>query len=375
MKQWKILMMAILVCGLAACSKAKGDEIVIGQYASMTGNTATFGQDSHDGVKMAVDEVNQSGGLKGKKVKLVLEDDQSKPEEAKAAVLKLIQRQGVVALIGEESSGRTLAAAPEAQKRRIPMISPYSTNPKVTEIGDYIFRACYIDPFQGEQMARFAMGDLHLKKFAILKDMKNDYSVGLAQFFAETIKKMGGEIVAEESYGEGDVEFRSQLTTIKTKAPEAVFVPGYYTEVGLIARQARELGITVPLLGGDGWDSPKVIEIGGKFLNNSYFSTAFSVDDPDFTVRQFVDRFKQRYGRVPSGVSAMGYDAARILLDAIKRAQTLDPTSIRDALAATKDFVSVTGKMTMGPDRNIRKRMAIIKVDGGRPTFYKAVNP
>lgn len=371
----KRFVMMVAVLAAAACSKPATDDIVIGEYGSMSGNTASYGQESHDGVVMAIDEANQSGGVLGKKIKLLLEDDQSKPEEAKSAVLKLIEREKVVALIGEVSSGRTLAAAPEAQKRKIPMISPFSTNPKVTEVGDYIFRACYIDPFQGEQAAKFAVTELKLKKFAILKDVKNDYSVGLAKIFADTAKKLGGEIVAEEAYSEGDVEFRSQLTTIKAANPDVIYIPGYYTEVGLLARQARELGLKMPLLGGDGWDSPKVIEIGGKSIDNTYYSTAFVADDPDPAVQAFIKRFEKRYRHAPSGISVMGYEAARLLLDAIRRAGSTDPQKIRDALASTKDFVSITGKMTVGPDRNMRKRLVMVKINSGKPQFFTAINP
>lgn len=375
MNRWKFVVGLMMVMCVVSCSKSGNNEIVIGEFLPMTGDLATYGQDAHAGVAMAVDEVNQSGGFLGKKVKVVTEDDQSKPEEARTAALKLIQRHGAAVLIGEMASGNTLAAAPEIQRRRIPMVSPAATNPKVTEVGDYIFRACFTDPYQGEQMARFAITQLQLKKIAILKDVKSDYSIGLAQVFADTVKKLGGEIVAEEAYSAGDVEFRSQLTTLKAKDPQALFIPGYYTEAGLIARQARELGITAPLLGGDGWDSPKTIEIGGKGVNNSYFSAAFSVDDPDFTVRQFVDRFKQRYGRVPSGMAVMGYEAGRMVLDAIKRAGSIDPVKIRDALASTRDFVSVTGKMTVGPDRNVRKRLVVTHITDGRPKFFTGIQP
>lgn len=373
--RWKSVAATMLIFAAVACAKKNVNEIVIGEYSSMTGNTASFGQESHEGVMMAVDEANQTGGVLGKQIRLVLEDDQSRPEEAKAVVLKLIQRHKVVALIGEVSSGRTLAAAPEAQKRKIPMISPFSTNPKVTEIGDYIFRACYIDPFQGEQTARFAVEKLKLKRFAILKDVRSDYSVGLAHYFSDTVKKLGAEVVAMEGYGEGDVEFRSQLTTIKATAPDAIYIPGYYTEVGLIARQARELGIRVPLLGGDGWDSPKVIEIGGKAVDGSYYSTAFVADDPDPAVQEFIKKYEWRHHRSPSGIVVMGYEAARLLIDAIRRAGTTDAAKIRDALADTRDFKSVTGTTTMGPDRNVRKRLVIVKIADGKPRFFAAINP
>lgn len=373
--KFKRLAVAATMLAVVSCAKTNSNEIVIGEFNSLTGGTATFGRDSHDGIVLAIDDQNAKGGLLGKKIKLITEDDQSRPEEAKSAVLKLIERQKVVALLGEAASGKSLAAGPEAQRHKIPMLAPSSTNPKVTQIGDFIFRACYIDPFQGEQMALFAVNTLHLKKIAIFKDVKNDYSVGLAEVFAAAVKRLGGEIVATESYSEGDVEFRSQLTSIKSTAPQAVFVPGYYTEVGLIARQARELGLTVPFLGTDGWDSSKTVEIGGDAVNNSYYSTAFATDDPEPKVQQFITTFKTRYGHVPSGIAVLGYEGARMMLDAIRRAGTTDSVKIRDALAATKDFESVSSKVTVGPDRNLRKRLVIVKIDGGQSKFYTAINP
>lgn len=371
----KRIIIYTLLLGTIACSKAPTNEILIGEYLPMSGDLATYGQDAHSGVTMAVDEVNAAGGILGKKIKLITEDEQSKPEEARTAALKLIQRHGVSVLIGDMASGSTLAAAPEIQRRKIPMVSPASTNPKVTEVGDYIFRTCFTDPFQGEAMGKFAVDSLHLKKFAILKDVKSDYSMGLAQNFTATIKRLGGEIVAEEAYSSGDVEFRSQLTSIKSKNPEAIFIPGYYTEIGLVARQARSLGLSIPLLGGDGWDSPKTIEIGGSDINGSYFSTAFVAADPDAGVQAFIKRFEALYHRVPSGMAVMGYEAARLVMDAITRAGSTDPAKIRDALAATKDFVSVTGKMTVGPDRNMRKRLVIVKIADGKPNYFVAINP
>src|SRR5437867_3036903 len=260
----------VVAASLWACREQKaGDSggaepIRVGHVASLTGDTATFGQSTDRGMRMALEEINARGGALGRPIELLSEDDRSITEEARTAAQKLLQRDQVVALLGEIASSRSLAAAPEAQRARVPMISPGSTNPKVTEVGDYIFRACFIDPFQGTVMARFAREQLDVKKVAILFDFKQDYSVGLADYFRDTFKKLGGEIVAEERYTSGDIEFRAQLTTIRAAQPDAIFVPGYYTELGLIAKQARELGIDVPLLGGDGWDSEKTLEIGGK---------------------------------------------------------------------------------------------------------------
>jgi branched-chain amino acid transport system substrate-binding protein len=359
---------------LTACKKAE-NVILIGEYGSLTGGTATFGQSTHHGIMIATEEINNQGGLLGKKVKIVTEDDQSKPEEAKTAVLKLIKQNQAIAILGEVASSRSLAAAPECQKAKVPMISPASTNPKVTEVGDYIFRACFVDTFQGEAMAKFAFNNLKVRKVAILKDIKNDYSVGLAEFFEKTFKQLGGEIIATESYSEGDIEFRAQLTSIKAKSPEAVYVPGYYTEVGLISRQARELGITVPMLGGDGWDSPKTLEIGGSTVNNCYFTNHYAADDPNPLVQGFIEKYKKNYGTVPDAMAVLGYDAANILFDAIKRAGSADSSKIRDALADTKKFPGVSGEITIDKNRNAEKRIVILKIEEGKIKFAEGMSP
>jgi branched-chain amino acid transport system substrate-binding protein len=274
------------------------------------------------------------------------------------------------------ASSRSIAAAPLCQRARVPMLSPASTNPKVTQIGDYIFRACFIDPFQGAAVANFAMNDLKLRKFAILYDVKNDYSVGLREFFTEVVKKNGGQIVADESYGEGDTEFKAQLTKIKNAAPEAIFVPGYYTEVGLICRQARELGIGVPLMGGDGWDSDKTAEIGRDAVNGCYFSNHYSAEEKRPEVKQFVEAYRAKYGgKTPDAMAILGYDAMRIMADAITRAGSTKGRAIRDALAATKDFKGASGTITIDKDRNARKPIVILKIEGGQFKFVTSINP
>jgi branched-chain amino acid transport system substrate-binding protein len=253
------------------------------------------------------------------------------------------------------------------------MISPASTNPKVTEVGDYVFRTCFIDPFQGAVMARFAVQELGAKRVAVLFDFKQDYSVGLADFFRRTFAELGGEIVADERYTSGDIEFRAQLTTIRAASPDAVFVPGYYTELGLIAKQARELGLTVPLLGGDGWDSEKTLEIGGDAVEGYYFSTHYSAESDDPRVQSFVLRYKEAYGSVPDAMGALGYDAAKLLADAIARAGSTDGAGLRDAIAATRDFGGITGRITIDPRRNAHKDAVVIKIEDGRFRFYKNV--
>ena len=361
-----------LACGRRDASKS---EIPIGEYSSMTGTTATFGQSTDQAIRMAVDEINQAGGVLGKSIRLYLEDDQSRPEEAATAATKLINQNHVVAMLGEVSSSRSLAAAPICQANRVPMVSPSSTNPRVTRIGDYIFRVCFIDSFAGGVMAKFTARSLKLKRVAVLTDVRNDYSVGLHTYFREEFRKLGGEIVAEQSYSEGDSDFHAQLTQIKSATPEAIYIPGYYTEVGTIARQARELGIRVPLLGGDGWDSPKLWEIGGEALNGCYLANHYSVDDPSPAVQSFVAEYRRRYKAAPDALAALGYDAARILFDAMRRAGSTSPEKVRDALARTKNFPGVTGAITLNADRNPVKSAVVLKVENGKFVYVETVNP
>lgn len=371
---------AALALAAASCTKkqqaqAPSDTIKIGEVGSMTGNQATFGTSTHEGITLAIDEINAAGGVKGKKLELVSLDDQGKPEEAATAVTKLITQDKVTAILGEVASSISLAMAPIAQGNKVPMITPSSTNPKVTEQGDYIFRVCFIDPFQGTVMARFATETLKVKKVAVLRDVKSDYSMGLANFFIETFKKSGGEILMDQSYSQGDIDFKSQLTAIKAKAPEAIFVPGYYTEVGLIARQARELGIKAPMMGGDGWDSPKLMEIGGQALEGSYFSNHYSSEDQSPVVQGFITKFKARFNRIPDGLAAAGYDATKILADSMSRAASLDGQALRDAIAATKGHVGVTGNITIDSNRNAVKSAVVLKIAGGQMKYQSTIAP
>jgi branched-chain amino acid transport system substrate-binding protein len=360
----------------SATNSPEGSEILIGEYGSMTGSESTFGVSTHKGVLMAIDEVNKAGGIKGKKIQLKHYDDQGQAAEAVTTMTKLITQDKVSLVIGEVASSRSIAAGAIAQQYKIPMVSPSSTNPKVTQVGDYVFRVCFIDPFQGAVMARFAINNLKLKRAAVFRDIKADYSVGLANFFLEEYKKMGGEVVADVSYASGDMDFKSQLTSIKGKNPDVLFVPGYYTEVGLVARQARELGLKAVLLGGDGWDSEKLTEIGGEAIVGGYYSNHYSHEDKSPVVQNFVAQFKARYGDVPSGLAAQGYDAAMVAFDAMKRSPDLSPKSLRDALAQTKNFQGVTGMITINEDRNAVKPAVVLKVVGPQKTSYvTTINP
>lgn len=370
----KTLILSLLATfGLIASSFA-ADEIVIGEFASLTGGNASFGQSSHKGTQLAIDEINASGGLLGKKVKLITEDDQSTAGQPATIVQKFISQDKVIAVLGEVASSKSLEAAPICQQNKIPMISPASTNPKVTEVGDYIFRVCFIDPFQGTVMAKFAQSK-GWKRVAVLTDVKQDYSVGLAKFFIEGFKKNGGEIVKEQSYSSGDKDFKAQLTSIKSLKPDAIYVPGYYGEVALIAKQAKLLGIKVPLLGGDGWEGDSLLKVAGNSLDGSYFSTHFSTDDSSPAVKSFVEKYKAKNGNVPDAMAALGYDSAMILAEAIKKAGTTDGDKIRDALATTKDHPGITGSITLDEQRNARKSAVILTIADGGFKFNQTVAP
>jgi branched-chain amino acid transport system substrate-binding protein len=372
----KMILTAILALSfLGGCTKKDTNEIKIGHFASMTGSEATFGISTDEGIRLAFDEINAAGGIKGKKIKLITMDNQGKAEEAAAVVTRLIEQEKVVAIMGEVASSRSLAAAPIAQAKKIPMISPSSTNPKVTEVGDYIFRTCFIDPFQGTVMAKFAFDNLKAKKVAILRDVKSDYSVGLADYFAIKFKELGGEVVADLSYQSQDVDFKGQLTQIKSKNPDAIMIPGYYTEVGLIARQARDLGIKAHLLGGDGWDSPKLSEIGQKAIDGGYFSNHFSNESTEPTAVEFMNKFKAKYNKTPDGLSSVAYDAAKILAKAMENATELTPTAIRNELAKIKDFQGATGKITIDEKRNATKSAVVVQVQGTANKYVTTINP
>ena len=356
--------------------KDKADNVIrVGEVGSFTGENATFGISTHQGIELAFKEINANGGVKGKQIELIKYDNQGKDEEAATVTRRLVTQDKVVAILGEVASRRSLVMAPIAQEAKVPMVSPSSTNPKVTATGDYIFRVCFIDPFQGTVMAKFALEQLKIKKVAVFRDVSNDYSVGLADFFIETFVKNGGEIVVDESYVEKDIDFKAQLTKIRGKNPEAIFIPGYYGNVGLIARQARELGIKAPLLGGDGWDSPKLFEIGGASLEGSYMSNHYSPEDQAPVVQNFIKKYQEAYGVVPDGLAAMGYDAAKILADAMGRTETMGSDNIRAALAATKDYPGVTGKISIDDKRNSVKPAVVLKVENGGFKYVTTVQP
>jgi branched-chain amino acid transport system substrate-binding protein len=354
------------------------NEIVIGEYGSMTGSEAVFGQSTHNGLTMAIEELNAKGGIKGKTIRLVNYDDQGKTSEVGTAVTRLITNDNVLAIVGEVASSLSIAGGQIAQQHGVPMISPSSTNPKVTETGDYVFRVCFIDPFQGYVMARFATdpkekSGLGIKKVAILIDQRQAYAQGLGKNFEESLVKLGGQVAGKESYQGGDQDFSAQLTRIKAQGPEAIYVPGYYTDVANIAKQVRGLGITVPLLGGDGWES--VQEIGGDAISGSYYSNHYSSDENRPEVRNFVERYEKKYGRKPDSLAALGYDSMMLIKDAYERAAEPTRKGLRDALATTKGFQAVTGKITIDQNRNPQKPAVVLKIAGKTTTTAASIAP
>jgi branched-chain amino acid transport system substrate-binding protein len=363
----------------APAAKAEAGPIVIGHVTSLTGETATFGEGANNGVKLAIDEANAAGGVKGRKLALEVMDTQGKPEETATAATRLINEKKVALLIGELGSSRTLALAPIADTNQVPAITPASTNPKVTKDGEktrpYMFRVCFIDPFQGTVMAKFARQNLKVAKAAIVRDVGNDYSVGLADYFAKTFKELGGEIVADVSYKAGDQDFKAQLTKVKGTQPELVYVPGYYTDVALLARQARELGLKVPLAGGDGWDSAKLYEIAQGAVDGSFFTNHYTVENPSPVVQGFVKKYEATYHAKPDAFGALGYDAARLAIDAMGRASELTPKAVRDAIEATSTLQGVTGTLRLDADHNPVKSAVILGIDKNAPKYVATVEP
>jgi branched-chain amino acid transport system substrate-binding protein len=349
--------------------------IVVGYYGDLTGRTSNFGQSTKRGVEMAADEINKAGGINGRQIQIIPEDDEGRPEKAATVVTKLIDQDRVIALLGEVASGNTLAAAPKAQAARVPMISPSSTNPAVTQVGDYISRVCFIDPFQGEVMAKFAANTLKAKSAAIMLDFNSPYSRGLTDFFEASFTKLGGQVLDKQSYTQGDRDYKGQLTAIRSKNPDVIYVPGYYGEVGVIAKQAEQLGIKAPMLGGDGWDATQLWDLGGTSLNGDFISNHYSVDDPSPAIQKFVADYKARNGTVPDALAALGYDAMKVLADAITRAGTTEGPKLRDAINGTKNFPGVTGTITIDADRNAVKPAVVLKLQDRKYIYQETIYP
>jgi len=373
-----LLIMIGLGIGLGCSKRTK--EIRIGGIFPMTGGSATFGKSSKEGMQIAVDEFNEKGGIAigGKKllVKPIYDDTAGQPEQAANAARKQIDQNKVSAIVGAVMSMNSLAIAPICQSKGIPMISPASTNPEVTKKGDYIFRVCFLDSFQGVILARYALNDLNVVKAAILYNNANDYNKGLAKFFAEEFENLGGEIVANEAFTDEEktVDFKAQLTNIKSAEPEFLYLPNYYAASAMIMKQADEIGLDVPAGGGDGWDSPQLVEIGGKSVEGGVFSNHFAKDDPKPEVKNFVEKYKKLYGAEPDALASLAYDAAFVLLSAIEKAGSMKGAEIRDVLKNSQ-ISGVTGNISFDAERNPIKSAVILQIRDGKQNYLTTVNP
>jgi branched-chain amino acid transport system substrate-binding protein len=344
----------------------KGDTIPIGIIASMSGPEKPWGDESKNGAALAVEEFNAAGGLNGMKVELIAQDTAGQPEQGKSATERLISSNKVLAVLGEVASGVTKPSADVCQQKGVPIVSIGSTRIDITNTGDMVFRVCYTDDFQGGMMAKLAYDDLGLRRVAILTDKKLPYSTGLSNNFRDVFTKLGGQIVTEEFYEKGQTDFKAQLTNIKAKNPDGLFCSGYFTEIGPIARQKREVGLEVKMFGGDGWDSNELLQSGGEGLMGTYYSNHYSNLEDRPEVKNFVENFKKKYGREPANaMAALGYDAAAVVLDALKRSKGLTSHDLRDAIAETKDFAGVSGTITIGPDGNAHKPGLVLTAEAG----------
>lgn len=367
----------------ASATSTGGDKsgpIAVGHFGSMTGSEATFGQSTDNGIRLAVDELNAAGGVKlpgggTRQVRLITYDTRGQASEAGAAVTRLISSDNVVAVLGEVASSLSLAAGPVAQQAGVPMISPSSTNPKVTEIGDMVHRICFIDPFQGYVGAAFLKNDLKLNRVAVVFDQAQAYSTGLKDNFITAFKEMGGEVTTTIAYTGGDVDFSAVVSQAKDTNPDAVFLPGYYTDVANFAVQARKAGLTVPLMGGDGWDSVKLAEIAGPAIEGCYYVNHYSTGEDRAELKEFLKKYEAKYGAVPDALAAQGYDAMMVLADSMGRAKSLKGADLAKAIASTKDFNGVTGKLSLDANRNARKAAVVVQMKGGVPTFVTSIAP
>ncbi len=390
MKKWKKLAtaaMAAMLCAslLTGCGGEKkqaadaGDTIKVGGAFELTGNVANYGKSIESGVKLAIDEINEKGGVNGKKLALVESDNKSEPAESGNSVTKLVTQDKVIAVLGPATSGCVNAATPITTANKIPHIAPAATAPSITvengKVKDFVFRACFIDPFQGQVMAVFADKTLKVKNVAIFYDSSSDYSKGLAEVFQKTLEGKGGKVVAKEAFLGKDVDFKSALTKLKAANPEAIYVPGYYEEVSKIIKQAREIGITCPMLGSDGWESPKLAEIAGKdALKDCYYVSAFNAQDKDESVQSFIKLYKSKYQKDPDIFAMQGYNAGLVLIDALKRAGTTDGTKLAKAIAETKDLPIASGKLTFDAEHNPVMPALIISLEGGVPTLKEKIS-
>ncbi|MCL2777664.1 MAG: ABC transporter substrate-binding protein [Polyangiaceae bacterium] len=370
-----VLVAAIVAASAVGCAKKSGNDIKVGAYLSLSGPDSTFGTDTRAGIELALSEVNATGGIQGKKVRVLYEDDKSTTQEASQKVRQLIDRDKVVAVLGEVASSRSLAGGLVANTKRVPLITPSSTAVEVTQGRDWVFRVCFTDDQQGRVAARFVKNDLKKTKVGIFFAAQDTYSSGLAKSFRDEFKKLGGEIVVDKGYQKGETNFTTYLNELKANHPEIVFVPNYYNEMVQIARQAKQVGLPgSTFVGGDGWDSANLLEGAGAELEGAYFTNHYAPDVPWENSKKFVGEFRAKYKNMPSSLAAQGYDAAGLLFDAMRRAPVLTPEAIRKAIAETKDFAGATGTLTMDANRNAEKSIVLVKIQNKKFTFATQVS-
>ncbi len=361
---------------LVGCGSAGSDSVIkIGGIGPLTGSASTYGNSVKEGAELLIKEINDAGGINGKQIELIFEDDQATPDGAMQAFNKLVDKDGVSAILGGVTSGATLAIAKNATERQIPMLTPTGTEPSITnEGGEYMFRGCFIDSFQGELLAKYTTENLNKKTAAVLYNAGSDYSIGIAKAYKETLEKNGGTVVEYLSYNDGDTDFKAQLTKIKGSNPDVIVLPDYYNVVGLIAKQARDISITSQLLGGDGWESEELVSIGGEAVNGALYINHYYSGDTSEIVKNFVDTYKAAYNKEPDAFAALAYDSAKILLEAIKNANSTDAAAIKDELAKI-EIEAVTGKISFNEERSAIKGAAVIKLDGGNKVLADKLNP
>ncbi len=366
-----LCIVTLLGCGIQNVA----GQIKIGAVTCLTGELSTFGVSSKQGADLAVGEINSAGGVLGQPIDLIVEDNGSKAGETATIFRKFVSQDKVAAILGDLTSSATMEGAPIAQDAKIPMLTPSATNVAITKVGNYIFRSCFVDPFTGRIMAKFALDQLKAKQAIVITDVKQDYSVGLTEAIRQYFVANGARILTELSYSSGDTNFRTQLTEVRMEHPDVIFLPGYYTEAALILRQAKQLGIACPFVGGEGWDSPVLIQIAGKSADGNYYTDHFSANDPSPRVQKFVQEYRAKYGSIPDALAALWYDGARLMAQALQRAGSTDPEKIRDALAGTRDFEGVTGRISIDENRNAAKPGVILKIENGALKMVQEVSP
>lgn len=371
--------LAFLFLAVATAVPSYPKEIKIGLITPLSGDVKTYGESVRNSFLIAVEEANAKGGVAGMKIVYVIQDDKNDATEAANVANLLVNQYRVRAIVGSVTSKATIPVSDIIQAAKIPTLTPTATNPKVTVADgkrkDYMFRSCFIDPFQGMVMAKFSRETLKKKSAAVLFDASNDYSKGTAEVFRDGFRKLGGTVAAFEAYGKDDVDFSALLTKVKASGADVLFLPDYYNKVGLIAKQAQEKGLKIQLVGPDGWDSPDLVKIAGSAIEGGYFSNHYSPDDKRPEVAAWVKKYRERYGQVPDALGTLAYDGTNLLLEAVRKAGSDDPKKIRDALASIKDFHGVTGKATLDRNGDSIKSAAIVKIEGGKQVFVRMVNP